>query len=362
MSSRALTRQIGRLLIGSFPGPTISPELRSLAREFDLGGVILFARNVQEPEQVAEISREAQELSRGLPLWVSVDQEGGRVARLRRPFTEWPPMAALGRSGDVGLAVRFARALAAEITAVGISLDFAPVLDVLTNPANPAIGDRALADEADVVTRLGVAIIETLQAEGLAACGKHFPGHGDTGVDSHVDLPIVEHDLARLRAVELVPFKAAVAAGVAGILISHVLMPAVDEESPASLSGRIVQGLLREELGFEGLIFSDDLEMQAILNRYDLADAAVRSVAAGCDQVLVCRGDVEKQVRLLETLIGAVETGRLSPARVEDALRRGRLAKERFLVEWQPPKASALRAVLGAPGHQAVAEEMARFL
>jgi beta-N-acetylhexosaminidase len=271
-------------------------------------------------------------------------------------------MAALGRSGDVGLAVRFARALAAEITAVGISLDFAPVLDVLTNPANPAIGDRALADEADVVTRLGVAIIETLQAEGLAACGKHFPGHGDTGVDSHVDLPIVEHDLARLRAVELVPFKAAVAAGVAGILISHVLMPAVDEESPASLSGRIVQGLLREELGFEGLIFSDDLEMQAILNRYDLADAAVRSVAAGCDQVLVCRGDVEKQVRVLETLIGAVETGRLSPARVEDALRRGRLAKERFLVEWQPPKASALRAVLGAPGHQAVAEEMARFL
>jgi beta-N-acetylhexosaminidase len=357
-----LTRQVGRLLIGSFPGHTISPELRSLAREFDLGGIILFARNVQEPEQVAEISREAQELSRGFPLWVSVDQEGGRVARLRRPFTEWPPMAALGRSGDAGLAGRFARALAAELKAVGISLDFAPVLDVLTNPANPAIGDRALADHADVVTRLGVAIIETLQGEGIAACGKHFPGHGDTAVDSHLDLPIVEHDLARLRAVELVPFRAAIAAGVAGILVSHVLMPALDEGAPASLSRRIVQGLLRDELGFDGLIFTDDLEMQAILNQHDLADAAVRAVAAGCDQVLVCRGDVDRQVRVLEALVRAIEAGQLSPGRVEDALGRARLAKERFLVRGLPPRAAALRAVIGAPGHQAVAEEMARFL
>jgi beta-N-acetylhexosaminidase len=362
MSSRSLTRQVGRLLIGSFPGHTISPELRSLAREFDLGGIILFARNVQEPGQVAEISREAQELAHEYPLWVSVDQEGGRVARLRRPFTEWPPMAALGRSGDVGLAQRFARALAAEVKAVGISLDFAPVLDILTNPTNPAIGDRALADQADVVTRLGVAIIETLQAEGIAACGKHFPGHGDTSVDSHLELPVVEHDLARLRAVELVPFKAAIAARVAGILVSHVLMPALDEASPASLSRRIVHGLLREELGFEGLIVTDDLEMHAILNQYDLADAAVRSVAAGCDQVLVCRGDVDKQVRVLEALIQAVETEQLARGRVEDALRRQRLAKERFLVRWQPPQAAALRAVVGAPGHQAVAEEMARFL
>jgi beta-N-acetylhexosaminidase len=271
-------------------------------------------------------------------------------------------MAALGRSGDVALARRFARALAAEIKAVGISLDFAPVLDVLTNPKNPAIGDRALADEAELVTRLGVAIVETLQAEGIASCGKHFPGHGDTGVDSHVEVPLVEHDIERLRAIELVPFRAAIAAGVAGILVSHVLIPALDEEAPASLSRSIVSGLLREELGFEGLIFTDDLEMRAVLNQYDLAEAAVRSVVAGCDQVLVCRGDVGEQVRVLEALIQAVETERLGRGRVEDALRRQQVAKERFLVGWQPPQPAVVRAVVGAPGHQAVAEEMARFL
>jgi beta-N-acetylhexosaminidase len=360
--SRDLARQIGRLLVGSFPGHAIPPELRSLTREFDLGGVILFARNVQEPEQVAEIAREAQELGRGYPLWVSVDQEGGRVARLRKPFTEWPPMATLGRSGDVGLARRFARALAAEMRAVGISLDFAPVLDVLTNPRNPAIGDRALAEGAALVTELGVAIIETFQAEGIAACGKHFPGHGDTSVDSHVELPIVEHDVERLRAVELVPFRAAIAAGAAGILVSHVLLPALDESAPASLSRPIVKDLLRGELGFEGLVFTDDLEMKAILNRYDLADAAVKAVIAGCDQLLVCQGDIDRQARVLEALVRALENGQLPATRVEDALKRQRLSKERFLVRWQPPQVAMVRTIVGAPGHQAVADEMARFL
>ncbi len=362
MASRSVTRRLGQLLVGSFPGHTLSPELRSLAREFDLGGIIFFARNVEAPEQVAEVSREAQELSRELPLWVSVDQEGGRVARLKRPFTEWPPMAALGRSGDAALARRFAAALAAELKAVGISLDFAPVLDVLTNPKNPAIGDRALADQVDVVTELGVAILETLQEQGVAACVKHFPGHGDTGVDSHVDLPVVEHDLDRLRAIELVPFRAAIAAGAAGVLVSHVLTVALDEQAPSSLSKRVVQDLLRDEMGFEGLIFTDDLEMKAITNRYDLADASVKAIAAGCDQLLICQGNVAEQVRVLEALVHAVEANALPSTRVEDALRRQRLAKEAFLLRTRPRVTAAWRAVVGAPLHQAVAEEIARFL
>ena len=151
-----------------------------MSREFDLGGVILFGRNVEAPEQVAQLTYDAQALTREWPLWVSVDQEGGRVARLRAPFTQWPPMRTLGRSGDAQLAERFARALASELTAVGVSLDYAPVLDVHTNPHNPVIGDRALSDDPEVVARLGATIIRTLQAHGLAACGKHFPGHGDT--------------------------------------------------------------------------------------------------------------------------------------------------------------------------------------
>ena len=195
----SVRREIGQLLIAGFDGYQVSPELRSLAREFGLGGVILFARNVVEPEQVAELAFEAARLTPQLPCWVSVDQEGGRVARLRKPFTEWPPMAVLGRSGDAKLAQRFAKALASELKAVGVTLDYAPVLDIHTNPKNPVIGDRALAETADHVARLGAAIVRALQGEGIAACGKHFPGHGDTSADSHVELPLVEHPPERLR-------------------------------------------------------------------------------------------------------------------------------------------------------------------
>src|SRR5437762_7063058 len=187
MSPTALRRQIGQLLIAGFDGHDIPAELRSLTKEFGLGGVILFARNIADPEQVAELSFDASRLVPDTPVWVSVDQEGGRVARLKAPFTEWPAMATLGRSGDVRLAERFARALASELRAVGITLDYAPVLDIHTNPHNPVIGDRALSEKAEEVARLGSAIVRTLQAEGVAACGKHFPGHGDTSTDSHLE-------------------------------------------------------------------------------------------------------------------------------------------------------------------------------
>ena len=288
----ATRRDIGQFLIGSMPGTTIPVELRSLAREFDLGGVILFGRNIETPEQVAEVSAEAEALGRTMPAWVSVDQEGGRVARLKEPFTRWPPMATLGRAGkqSEALAKRFAKALAEELLAVGITLDYAPVLDIHTNPKNPVIGHRALAETADDVARLGAAIVRGLQENGVAACGKHFPGHGDTSVDSHLELPLVEHPPERLREVEFAPFRSAIEAGVATIMTAHVLVPSLDEEVPATLSKRIV-GLLREELGYQGVILSDDLEMKAIAGRYAVPDAAVRAIASGCDGVLICSGD-----------------------------------------------------------------------
>src|SRR6188474_2972020 len=252
----ATRRDIGQYLIGSMPGTTIPAELRSLAREFDLGGVILFSRNIEAPEQVAELSADSEALGRTAPAWVSVDQEGGRVARLKEPFTKWPPMATLGRAGKASeaLAERFAKALAEELLAVGITLDYAPVLDIHTNPKNAVIGDRALAGRAEDVAKLGRVIIRALQGAGLAACGKHFPGHGDTSTDSHVELPLVEHPPDRLRAVEFLPFKAAIEAGVASIMTAHVLVPSLDERRPATLSRRVVHDLLRQELGFEGVI------------------------------------------------------------------------------------------------------------
>ena len=365
MSPAALRRQIGQLLIAGFNGHQVSPELRSLAKEFGLGGVILFKRNVAEPEQVAELAFDVSGLVPDLPVWVSVDQEGGRVARLKSPFTEWPPMATLGRSGDETLAERFARALASELKAVGITLDYTPVLDVHTNPKNTVIGDRALADNARDVARLGTAIIRTLQGEGIAACGKHFPGHGDTSTDSHHELPLIEHPPERLREVEFVPFKAAIDAGVATMMTAHVFVPALDDKRPATLSRRVVTDILRNELKYDGVVFSDDLEMKAVAGEYQVPEAAVLAIEAGCDGVLICSGDHDTQAAALEAIVRAVESDRVRVSRVEDALRRQQRAKERFLtagVAARPLTGRALRAALGRDEHQAVAAEMARFL
>lgn len=363
----ATRRNIGQFLIGSIPGTTLPVEFRSLAREFDLGGLILFSRNVEAPEQVAEVAFEADALGRTAPPWVSVDQEGGRVARLKEPFTRWPAMATLGRAGAAGdaLAARFASALASELAAVGITLDYAPVLDIHTNPKNPVIGDRALAEHADDVSRLGRIIIKTLQGAGLAACGKHFPGHGDTSTDSHHELPLVEHAPDRLRAIEFEPFRAAIAEQVAFIMTAHVLVPALDEERPSTMSPKVVQALLRDELHYDGVILSDDLEMKAVSARYSVPDAAVEAIRAGCDAVLVCSGDIDLQGRTLEALVRAVESGTIPATRSDDAFRRLRRVKERFLTGDRPgprPKLRELRSILGREEHQIVAAEMAAFL
>jgi beta-N-acetylhexosaminidase len=356
------------LLIGSFAGADIPIELRSLAREFDLGGVTLFGRlgNIEGPEQVAGLAYDARNLGVELPGWVGVDQEGGRVARLRSPFTEWPPMAVLGRSDDPILATRFAAALAAELKAVGVSLDYAPVLDIHTNPKNPVIGDRALGERPETVARLGRVIIEELQRAGVAACGKHFPGHGDTATDSHVELPIVEHPPDRLRAVEFAPFKTAIDANVAFIMTAHVLAVTIDENNPATLSKRIVTGMLRDELGFQGVIVSDDLEMKAIANMMKPSEAAVAAIAAGCDSVLMCGSgqqvDIGLQAEALEAIIHAVEQEQIPLKQIEASLERNRKAKQKFLARaWRPPTESQLKAVIGCDEHRAVSDAISAF-
>jgi beta-N-acetylhexosaminidase len=365
----ALHRRIGQLAVVGFAGPAIGADLSALAREFGLGGIILFKRNVESPEQVADLAAGAQALAGDLPLWVGVDQEGGRVARLKSPLTEWPPMQALGRSEDERLAGRFAAALARELAEVGVSIDFAPVLDVLTSANNPAIGDRALSGDAEVVARLGAAFVRGLQAGGVAACGKHFPGHGDTTVDSHLDLPVVEHPPERLRQIDWVPFKAAIDAGVAAIMTGHLLVPAFDERQPATLSRAIVTARLREELGFDGLVFTDDMEMKAIAGRLAPDLAAVQAIAAGCDVLLLCGTDIAAHASALEALVRAVEREEIPRARVDAAEARQRRAKERFAAlettslapGWRPAPARELRSRLGCVEHQLVAEEMRRF-
>ncbi len=298
-------------------------------------------------------------MARDWPLWISVDQEGGRVARLKAPFTLWPPAVTLGRSGTEVLAERFARALAAELKAVGINTDFAPVLDVNTNASNPVIGDRALGERADDVARLGATIIRTLQDAGIAACGKHFPGHGDTSVDSHHGLPVIEHDRRRLEAVEWVPFRRAIVEGVAAIMTAHVLVLALDKERPATTSRAVVQAVLKDTFGFQGVVMSDDLGMKAVSEGTSQAALAVDAIGAGCDVVLLCNSTVDEQVEALEALIRAAESGTLPASRIEDALKRQRRMKERFLLPSKAPRVPL--TVIGSIEHQAVAMEMATW-
>ena len=360
MSLRELRQHVGRLAIVGFSGEGVPGPLRHLAAEFDLGGVIYFARNISEPKQVRDLSREVRELEREWPFWVSVDQEGGRVARLRRPFTEWPPAAALGRSGSEDLTGRFADALAAELRAVGIDLDYVPVLDIHTNPGNPVIGDRALGDEAETVARLGEVLIRRLQAMGVAASGKHFPGHGDTAVDSHEALPVVEHERPRLEAVEFVPFRRAIQAGVATVMTGHVVVPAIDPDRPATLSPALVTNLLKGEWAFPGVVLSDDLGMKAVAATTPLPETAVSAIEAGCDMVLLCNSTADEQAVAFEALIRAAESGRLSQARIDDAFARQSAAKIRLRQAAQR-SAPALECI-GSLAHQAIAREMAAWV
>ena len=360
MSLREFRRHAGRLAIVGFTGSSVPDDLRRLVAEFDLGGVIYFARNIVEPKQVAELSREVASLSRDWPIWISVDQEGGRVARLKRPFTEWPPMVTLGRSGDDTLAERFSKALAAELVAVGVNLDYAPVLDIWTNPKNQVIGDRALADRRRRRRRgSGAIIIRTMQAAGVAACGKHFPGHGDTIADSHDELPLVEHGPDRLEAVELEPFRAAIAEEVATIMMAHVMVPAVDAERPASLSPTFVNAWLKGRLAFKGVVICDDLGMKAVATR-PMGEITVDALNAGNDVVLLCNSTPDEQVVAIEDVIRAAEAGELRQKRIDDAFLRQRLIKERFLAGRPAGKKTTLD-VVGSAEHQAVAEEMAAW-
>jgi beta-N-acetylhexosaminidase len=283
-----------------FEGKTLPAPLSKRLAAGEAGGVVLYARNVESPAQLRALCREVHSAAgRGNPQpLIAVDQEGGRVARLKDPpFTWFPPARACSlfccRNEEVAEAV--GAATAAELRAVGIDVDFAPVLDVDTNPRNPVIGDRAFSGDAEAVARLGIAFLNGCLSAGILPVGKHFPGHGDTSADSHAELPVVRTPAPTLLSRELLPFRRAVRAGIPALMTAHVVYRALDPEAPATLSERILRGLLRERMRFRGALFSDALEMRAIVDHWGVGEAAVLAVSAGCDAVLVCRGDAAQE-------------------------------------------------------------------
>ena len=284
----ALREKIGQMIMIGLEGEDLTQDEKRLLKDYPFGGFILFSHNLKEPKQILSLCRSLWKTARMTPPFIAIDQEGGRVHRLPAPFTHFPPAALLGRTGNPDLAYRFGLAAARELSAVGINLNFAPVLDVHSNPENPVIGDRSLGPNPEQVTMFGMAIIRGLRDGGIIPCGKHFPGHGDTAQDSHLELPVVEKDLAALKAVELFPFIHVCQNQVESLMTAHVLYPSLDSRYPATLSETIIGKLLREELGYQGVVFGDDLEMKAISTNYPLEEAVSRAVRAGVDVLMFC--------------------------------------------------------------------------
>jgi beta-N-acetylhexosaminidase len=344
-----LAQWAGGVIVGGFDGTTLPEVVRDRLGQGHLGGVTLFKRNIVDPTQTAGLCAAIADAGPSdLSPIVSIDQEGGRVARLGAPVLQLPPMRVLGRIDDAGLTRRVARALAEQLAAIGINLDFAPVADVDSNPANPVIGDRAFGSDPSLVSEHVVAFIEGLRDGGVLACAKHFPGHGDTAKDSHLDLPSLPHGLERLRQVELLPFAEYAKAGLASVMTAHVIFDALDPGVPATMSTRVMDGLLRKELGFQGVVVSDDLEMKAIADHFTVERAVVEGMKAGVDCFLVCHhADVQR--RAIEALVKAIESGEVKRDRLEEA--RGRMAAltRRFV---HGPE--DLLSTLGTPAHEAL--------
>ncbi len=349
-----LRQAIGQLFILGVEGHEPSPALEAFVREMMPGGVILFSRNLRGPGEIAALTA-ALQATCPTPLFIAIDQEGGPVARLGSPFTQWPGPSKVGAVRSSQLTYAMAQAVAREMLAVGITMNMAPVLDVLSNPANPVMAGRCFGGDPEVVAELGTAFFRGLDDQGVLAVGKHFPGHGDTTVDSHLALPVVPHALARLRAVELVPFVKAVGEGIPALMTAHLLVPAVDADRPATLSESILTGLLREQIGFSGLILSDDLLMRGIADSTPPGEAAVRFLEAGGDLILIC-DDGAAQHQALADVVRAVESGRLSEARVLASRDRVEKAKAVYLLGAGRASTGAIREVVGCDAHRRLAD------
>ena len=329
-----LNQMIGQLFMAGLPGKELDAGTESLIRDYNPGGLILFSRNVKDPIQVATLCRDIQTATvkyHGRQMFLAVDQEGGRVTRLRRPFTEFPGNEAIGSSADpVNKAIEFGRITALELKLVGINMDFAPVMDVRRGELDKVLEGRTFGDDPEVVCLLGATIIRTLQENGIMAVAKHFPGLGETCIDPHFQIPIINTDFETLETINLPPFFSAIKANVSGIMTSHAIYPAIDAYHPATLSAFVLKELLRVKMGFEGLIISDDLEMGAIANGVGVAKGAAESLMAGADIFLVCenQGYIKECVELI---LGMVLRGEISDTRLYKSHERIEMVRSRFL-------------------------------
>lgn len=337
MEKMTLEEKIGQLLIVGMQGKTYGDELDRLIRDYHVGGIIVLGKNISYPAGMLKLLNESKKANAGyeIPLFISVDEEGGRVSRMPPSMKKLPAAEYFGRIGDAALAYETGAYLADLLHAFGYNMNYAPVLDVHSNPKNPVIGDRSFSSDPEVVADLGMAVMRGMSDNGVISVVKHFPGHGDTHVDSHLSLPVIEKTMAELRETELIPFQRAIEEQADVIMVAHIMFPELDNVYPSSLSKKIITGLLREEMEFEGVVITDDLTMGAIANDHTVPEAALQSFLAGSDLLLIA-GEYENQVGTIEAIKTAVQAGTISEERIDESVRRILKLKERYQLKDAP--------------------------
>lgn len=329
----SVSEKVGQLIMAGMDGTEVDEAAKELIRSYNVGGLIFYSNNMKDAKEALQLFNNLKEINvqqkSGIPLFMSVDEEGGKVSRMPPTLKKIPSAKKVGDTKNKQLATQIGNVIGDQLQSFGLNMDYAPVLDVNSNPKNPVIGDRAYGNEINIVSQMGIAVMKGLQQRNIIPVVKHFPGHGDTSVDSHIGLPIVNHNIERLRQLELVPFKQAIAEGADAVMIAHILMPKIDKSAPASFSSIIIHDLLREELGFAGVVISDDMTMGAITEHYDMGEAAVKFIQAGGNVVLVGHG-MENIQSVAKALTDAVQQGEITPQMLDERVTQVLQLKQKY--------------------------------
>ncbi|OZQ77856.1 beta-N-acetylhexosaminidase [Paenibacillus odorifer] len=323
VAEMSLEEKIGQMLLVGIDGTVLDEQAKKMITEDKIGGIILYKDNIKNLKGMISLINSMKKSNTGnpAPLFMSVDQEGGKVSRMPKEYATFPSNGTVGASNDAAAAEKMGKLLAREVRSAGFNMNFAPVLDINSNPDNPVIGDRSFGNAAGQVIQLGIAEMKGIESEGVVPVVKHFPGHGDTSVDSHLALPIVNKTAGQLAELEWLPFQAAIKEGTDAVMVAHILFPKLDPDKPASLSRTIIGEQLRDEMGYQGIVITDDLTMGAIMKNYDLAAAAVDTVNAGSDILLVAHG-YDNEKRVMDSLLQNVKNGKIQETRIDESVYR----------------------------------------
>lgn len=333
VDAMSLDEKIGQLVIVGLDGYTMNDNINNLIKENKVGGVILFSKNAETSNGLVSLtnSLKTSNAQNKTPLFISVDEEGGRVSRMPNEIKKLPSNKTIGKRNDGDFSYNIGKIIGEELKTFGFNMDFAPVLDINSNPNNPVIGDRSFGNSVNIVSNLGIKTMEGMIDSNIIPVVKHFPGHGDTSVDSHVGLPVVNKDLTQLNDFELLPFKEAIKDNVDAIMVSHILLNKIDVDFPASMSKVIITDILRESLKFQGVVITDDMTMGAIIKYYDIGDASVKSINAGSDLILVCHG-YDNELKVVNSLKLAVQNKIITEDRLNESVYRILKLKEKYSI------------------------------